>query len=239
MRIGTGYDSHRFDPERTLVLGGVSIPGHPGLSGHSDGDALLHAITDAILGAMGEGDIGDLFPPSDDAWKDADSAGFLAEALRRAAAGGFRPASVDTVIVAERPRLGPWKERIRDNVAAMLGLPPDRVGVKAKTAEGLGPIGEGTSEVCAHPDGDSAQGVCDLAGNVFEWIADERSSDYTGAPLDGSARQAGGVEIHLNRGRGYRGGAHNYDASFLFSGAREGFQPRNQYHGAGIRLARH
>ncbi len=142
-RIGTGLDSHRMEPGRRCVLGGVEIPSDTGPVGHSDGDALLHAVTDAILGAAGEGDIGDLFSPSDPQWKDADSAGFLAEALRRAQARGFRPVSVDTVIVAEHPRLGPWKERIRENVAAMLGLPPDRVGVKAKTAEGLGPIGEG------------------------------------------------------------------------------------------------
>ncbi len=142
-RIGVGLDSHRMEAGRRCVLGGVEIPSDAGPVGHSDGDALLHAITDAILGACGEGDIGDLFSPSDPQWKDADSAGFLAEALRRASARGFRPVSVDTVVVAERPRLGPWKERIRANLAGMLGLPLDRVGVKAKTAEGLGPIGEG------------------------------------------------------------------------------------------------
>jgi 2-C-methyl-D-erythritol 2,4-cyclodiphosphate synthase len=142
-RIGVGLDSHRMEDGRRCILGGVEIPSDGGPVGHSDGDALLHALTDAVLGACGEGDIGDLFSPSDPRWKDADSTGFLTEALRRAAARGFRPASVDTVVVAERPRLGPWKERIRENLAAMLGLPLDRVGVKAKTAEGLGAIGAG------------------------------------------------------------------------------------------------
>jgi 2-C-methyl-D-erythritol 2,4-cyclodiphosphate synthase len=142
-RIGLGEDSHRLEPGRRCVLGGVEIPSDVGPVGHSDGDALLHAVTDAILGACGQGDIGDLFSPSDERWAGADSRGFLAEALRRAAEMGFAPASVDTVVTAERPRLGPWKEHIRVALADMLGLPPDRVGVKAKTAEGLGPVGEG------------------------------------------------------------------------------------------------
>jgi len=142
-RIGLGEDSHRLEAGRRCVLGGVEIPSDVGPLGHSDGDALLHAVTDAVLGACGEGDIGDLFPPSDPRWAGADSRAFLDEALRRARDLGFRPASADTVVVAERPRLGPWKERIRASLAAMLGLPPDRVGVKAKTAEGLGPVGEG------------------------------------------------------------------------------------------------
>jgi 2-C-methyl-D-erythritol 2,4-cyclodiphosphate synthase len=128
---------------RRCVLGGVEIPSDAGPVGHSDGDALLHAVTDAVLGACGAGDIGDAFPPGDPRWAGADSRAFLAHALERAAAIGFRPVSVDTVVVAERPRLGPWKERIRDSLAAMLALPPDRVGVKAKTAEGLGAVGEG------------------------------------------------------------------------------------------------
>ena len=104
---------------------------------------LVIALTDEILGACGQGDIGDLFPPNDEQWAGADSRAFLAEALRRAADMGFVPASVDTVVIAERPRLGPWKAHIRTALADMLGLPADRVGVKAKTAEGLGPVGEG------------------------------------------------------------------------------------------------
>ncbi len=142
-RVGLGHDLHRLEAGRPCVLGGVTIPSDVGPVGHSDGDALLHALTDAVLGACGAGDIGDLFPPDDDAWKGADSAEFLTEALRRVAALGFRVASVDTIVIAERPRLGPWKEAIRTSLAGMLGLAPDRIGVKAKTAEGLGPVGEG------------------------------------------------------------------------------------------------
>ena len=142
-RIGIGEDVHRLENGRRCVLGGVEIPSDVGPVGHSDGDALLHALTDAILGACGQGDIGDLFPPSDPQWAGADSRAFLAEALRRAAEMGFVPVSVDTIVIAERPRLGPWKAPIRAALADMLGLSPDRVGVKAKTAEGLGPVGEG------------------------------------------------------------------------------------------------
>lgn len=142
-RIGLGHDTHRLAAGRPLWLGGVQVDSDVGAVGHSDGDALLHAITDAVLGACGGGDIGDLFPPGDPATAGASSVGFLEEALRRAAALGFRVASVDCIVALERPRLGPWKVRIRDNVAAILALPPDRVGVKAKTAEGLGPVGEG------------------------------------------------------------------------------------------------
>jgi 2-C-methyl-D-erythritol 2,4-cyclodiphosphate synthase len=142
-RIGLGHDRHRLEAGRPLWLGGLEVESDVGAVGHSDGDALLHAVTDAVLGACGVGDIGDLFPPGDPATAGAASVGFLREALRRAQALGFRVASVDSVVVTERPRLGSWKVRIRDHLAAILGLPPDRVGVKAKTAEGLGPVGEG------------------------------------------------------------------------------------------------
>ncbi len=142
-RIGIGADLHRLAAGRACILGGVEIPSDVGPLGHSDGDALLHAITDAVLGACGEGDIGDIFPPSDERLAGADSRPFLDEALRRARALGFAPVSVDSIVIAERPRLSPWKDAIRASLASMLGLPADRVGVKAKTAEGLGAIGEG------------------------------------------------------------------------------------------------
>jgi 2-C-methyl-D-erythritol 2,4-cyclodiphosphate synthase len=142
-RVGIGHDLHRLEPGRPLILGGVEIPSEVGAVGHSDADVVLHAVTDAILGALGEDDIGTLFPPSDDRWKDAASSVFLAEALRRAMDRGFAVVNVDTVIVLERPKLREWKAQIRANLAAMLGVPPEQVGVKAKTAEGLGPIGEG------------------------------------------------------------------------------------------------
>ena len=141
--VGIGYDVHRLVRGRRLILGGLEIESTVGLEGHSDGDVLLHAVTDAVLGACGLGDIGDLFPSSDPKWKDADSETFLQEALDRADELGVGVVNVDTIIVAERPHLGAWKEGIRSSLAGMLGLPVERVCVKAKTAEGLGAIGEG------------------------------------------------------------------------------------------------
>ncbi len=143
MRIGTGYDSHRFDDARALVLGGVTIPGHPGLSGHSDGDAVAHAVTDAILGAAAAGDIGSHFPPSDDRWKGADSIELLARATDVLEAAGHRVSNVDVTVVCERPRIGPYAERMRQRLAGAMRIAPDRVSVKGKTNEGLGWIGSG------------------------------------------------------------------------------------------------
>ena len=142
-RIGLGRDLHRLVAGRSCVLGGVHVESDVGPLGHSDGDVVLHALTDALLGACGEGDIGDLFPPGDPRHAGADSATFVDEALRRVRGRGFVPASVSVVVSAERPRLSSWKSRIRENVAAMLGLPPDRVGLSAKTGEGLGAVGAG------------------------------------------------------------------------------------------------
>jgi 2-C-methyl-D-erythritol 2,4-cyclodiphosphate synthase len=142
-RVGIGYDIHRLGRGRRLILGGLEIEANVGLEGHSDGDVLLHAVTDAILGACAMGDIGDHFPNNDPKWKDADSNTFLQEALARAEAAGFEIGNVDTVIVAERPHLGAWKEGIRASLAGRLDIPVDRVCVKAKTQEGLGPVGEG------------------------------------------------------------------------------------------------
>lgn len=142
-RIGFGFDAHRLVEGRPLVLGGVTVGSDVGLEGHSDADALLHAVTDAILGACGEPDIGELFSPSDEVWKDAPSSLFLAEALERAAAKGLGVGNVDAVISTERPRLGPWKAVIREHLAGLLGVKQDCVSVKAKTGEGLGPVGEG------------------------------------------------------------------------------------------------
>ena len=142
-RVGIGYDVHRLVRGRRLILGGLDIESAVGLEGHSDGDVLLHAVTDAVLGACGMGDIGDFFPASDPQWKGADSESFLQEALDRAHEGGADLVNVDTIIVAERPHLGAWKEGIRSSLAGMLGIPVDRVCVKAKTNEGLGAVGEG------------------------------------------------------------------------------------------------
>ena len=144
-RSGVGYDSHRLVEGRKLILGGVEIPFEKGLSGHSDGDIVFHALTDALLGAAGLGDIGQYFPPSDAQWKDADSAVFLEHAAAAVRERGYRLVNADVVIVIEKPRLAPFRDIIRDRIAAVLAVEPDRINVKAKTAEGLGSVGEGLS----------------------------------------------------------------------------------------------
>ncbi len=138
MRIGYGFDSHEFKPGVTLKIGGVTLPHSSGLSGHSDGDVLLHAVTDALLGAVAAPDIGSLFPPSDPKWKGADSAVFLREALKWVKAAGFAIANIDSTLVLAAPKIGPHSTAIRERVAELLGISLDCVGVKAKTPEGLG-----------------------------------------------------------------------------------------------------
>jgi 2-C-methyl-D-erythritol 2,4-cyclodiphosphate synthase len=142
-RTGLGYDSHRFDPDRTLVLGGVTIPDAPGLAGHSDADVALHAITDALLGAIGQDDIGELFPDTDPTLAGADSAQFVARAMELVADAGYTVANCDITILAEAPKLKPHKPAMRESVAAMLGVEPSAVAVKAKTNEQMGAIGRG------------------------------------------------------------------------------------------------
>lgn len=143
MRAGIGEDLHRVDPARPLRLGGVTIPDAPGLAGHSDADVLLHAIADAVLGAAGLGDLGTHFPSADARWADADSAVFLAEALRLARDAGWALANVDATVRAERPRLAAHLPAIRASVARIAGVEAARVNVKAKSGEGLDAIGRG------------------------------------------------------------------------------------------------
>ncbi len=145
IRIGEGWDVHALVVGRPLILGGVRIPYDKGLQGHSDADALLHAITDALFGAAGLGDIGRHFPDTDEAFRGADSAVLLAEAVRRVAAAGWRIVNVDSTIVAQAPKLAPHIESIRARVAEVLGVAAGAVNVKAKTAEKMGPVGEGRS----------------------------------------------------------------------------------------------
>lgn len=142
-RVGHGYDIHRLVEGRRLVLGGVEIPSPLGLLGHSDADALLHAVIEALLGAAGLPDIGEHFPDTDPRYKDADSRVLLAATLEALRARGLRPAQVDASIVAERPRLRAHKEAIKASLCALLALPPDRVAVKARTNEGLDAVGRG------------------------------------------------------------------------------------------------
>jgi 2-C-methyl-D-erythritol 2,4-cyclodiphosphate synthase len=138
MRIGYGYDSHEFRPGIPLILGGVKIAHKQGLGGHSDGDVLLHAITDALLGAIAAPDIGSLFPPSDPQWKGADSAVFLREALQRVASAGYMLANLDSTLILAAPKIGPHTAAIRQRVAELCGIPENCVGLKAKTPEGTG-----------------------------------------------------------------------------------------------------
>jgi 2-C-methyl-D-erythritol 2,4-cyclodiphosphate synthase len=145
IRIGEGWDVHALVPGRKLILGGVEIPHSLGLLGHSDADVLLHAITDAVLGAAGLGDIGRHFPDTDAQFKGADSMVLLAEAIRRVRDTGWELVNVDSTIVAQAPKLAPHISAINASVAKALGVQSDQVNVKAKTAEKLGPVGMGQS----------------------------------------------------------------------------------------------
>jgi 2-C-methyl-D-erythritol 2,4-cyclodiphosphate synthase len=138
LRIGYGWDSHEFKPGIPLRIGGVEIAYPKGLGGHSDGDVLLHAITDALLGAIAAPDIGTLFSPADPQWKGADSAVFLEEALKRVAAAGFQIGNIDSTLILAAPKIGPEANRIRTRVAELLQIPTECVGIKAKTPEGMG-----------------------------------------------------------------------------------------------------
>ncbi len=147
-RVGQGFDVHRFRSGRPLILCGETLPSDFGLDGHSDADVVLHATTDAVLGAVGEGDIGQHFPPSDSRWKNEKSKVFLDHALELARARGFRPVNCDVTIVGERPRIGPHRRRLRAALADLLDLEPDAVNIKATTTEGLGWTGRGEGLGC-------------------------------------------------------------------------------------------
>jgi len=142
-RVGSGHDTHRLAENRPLVLGGVRIPHESGLVGHSDADVVLHAVTDALLGAAGLGDIGDAYLDTDPRWQGADSRLFLGETLARLNQLGWRVVNLDVTIFAQQPKLGPAKAAIRESLAGLLGVPTDAVNVKAKTGEHVGHIGRG------------------------------------------------------------------------------------------------
>jgi 2-C-methyl-D-erythritol 2,4-cyclodiphosphate synthase len=143
MRIGFGYDSHRFDESRPLILGGVLIPDHPGLRGHSDGDAIAHAITDALLGAAALGDIGRHFPASEPQWKDANSMDLLARAVELIHASDLRVSNLDVTVIAEQPKIAPNAQAMVARLSEVLCTAPERISVKGKTNEGMGWIGAG------------------------------------------------------------------------------------------------
>ena len=145
LRIGEGWDVHALVEGRPLILGGIEIPHDKGLLGHSDADALLHAITDALLGAAGLGDIGTHFPDNDPAFKGADSFGLLQQAVAAVGRTGYQLVNVDCTVIAQAPKLAPYKAAMRQRIAQALGVDASQVNVKAKTAEKMGPVGEGRS----------------------------------------------------------------------------------------------
>ena len=143
IRTGLGYDIHRLKRGRRFLLAGVEIPASKGEDGHSDGDVLAHAVCDAILGASSLGDIGELFPPSDPAWKDADSMKLLRNVFTLVKQAGWQVVNLDCVVICEKPKVLPFRNRLRDSLSAALEVSADSVFVKGKTAEGLGPVGKG------------------------------------------------------------------------------------------------
>ena len=147
MRVGTGYDSHRFADGRRLILGGVEIPCERGLDGHSDADVLTHAVIDALLGAAALGDIGRHFPDTDERWRDADSVVLLEAVVAMLTERGMRVGNVDCTVVMEAPKIAPHGEAIRARLAGALGVGPERVNVKASTGEGMGFVGRGEGAV--------------------------------------------------------------------------------------------
>lgn len=148
MRVGVGFDVHRLGADRPLRLGGVEVPGSPGLIGHSDADCVLHAITDALLGAAALGDIGMHFPDDDPQYKDADSKDLLARAVGMVADAGWEAVNVDCTVLAEEPKLAPYRDEMRRTIGAAVGLTEDAVGVKFTTLEGLGALGRGEGIAC-------------------------------------------------------------------------------------------
>ena len=149
LKIGFGYDIHRLEAGRKLFLGGIEIPSSTGLLGHSDGDALIHAVIDALLGALGEGDIGVLFPDTDPRYEGVRSTGLLEAIVGFVRARGAEIVNVDSVIVAEEPKMGPHIPAMKTALAPILGVPPSAIGIKAKTNEGLGPVGEKRAIACS------------------------------------------------------------------------------------------
>ena len=147
-RVGLGHDTHRLGPDRPLILGGLRVEHARGLIGHSDADVVLHALTDALLGAAGLGDIGDAYPDTDSKYKDCDSRFFVAETLKKLSELGWRIGNVDLTIFAQEPKLGPIKAKMREHLAKMLGLAIDAVNVKAKTGEKVGAIGRAEAIGC-------------------------------------------------------------------------------------------
>ncbi len=142
-RIGHGYDLHRLEPERKLILGGVEIESDKGCAAHSDGDVVLHALTDALLGAIGQADIGELFPNDDPKWKDASSDQFVKETFQRVFDAGYVVGNADITVLLEQPKLSPYKKKMREKISYLLTCDINKVNIKGKSGEGIGPVGRG------------------------------------------------------------------------------------------------
>ncbi|MDI6698415.1 MAG: 2-C-methyl-D-erythritol 2,4-cyclodiphosphate synthase [Candidatus Saccharicenans sp.] len=148
IKAGLGYDLHRLVPGRKLIIGGVSLPSDVGCLAHSDGDVLVHSLIDALLGAGGLGDIGQWFPDTDPTFKDISSLELLRRVMAELRQAGFTVLNTDSVVILEKPKLGPYFPAMRANLAPLLGIDPDRVGLKAKTSEGVGEVGSGQAVAC-------------------------------------------------------------------------------------------
>ena len=148
MRIGHGFDLHRLEPGHKLLIGGVHVEHELGCAAHSDGDVVYHAVTDAVLGALGQNDIGELFPDNDPKWQGADSAVFVQEAAKRMAAAGFGVGNLDVTVILQQPRLSPHKQTICTNLAQLLGCDDAQINIKGKTHEKVDALGEGRAIAC-------------------------------------------------------------------------------------------
>ncbi len=188
MRIGFGFDSHSFEAGVPLVIGGLEIDHPEGLAGHSDGDVLLHAITDALLGAVSAGDIGTFFPPSDERWKGAASSLFLRTALEEIRTAGYRIVNIDTVLVMMRPKIVPIANELRERVAELLEIRPGEVGIKAKTPEGLNQDGVAMAYATVLLESlETTHGTAKLAASVDLEDLDELLETVNGGRHDLSA----------------------------------------------------
>lgn len=168
MRIGYGWDSHEFKKGLPLIIGGIAIQHDRGLAGHSDGDVLLHALTDALLGAIAAGDIGSFFPPSDPKWRGADSALFVAVALEKIKEQGYEVNNVDSTLILETPKIGPVASRIQRRIAELLNIAPSQVGVKAKTPEGMGTDNAAIAHVIVLLEKHEEHQLLEMAAAVLE-----------------------------------------------------------------------
>jgi 2-C-methyl-D-erythritol 2,4-cyclodiphosphate synthase len=192
MRIGYGWDSHEFKPGIPLRIGGVELPHDKGLAGHSDGDVLLHAVTDALLGAVAAGDIGTFFPPSDPKWKGANSAIFVEEAMRHVEKAGYAVTNADTTLILAAPKIGPHAARIQQRLAELLKVDSNCVGVKAKTPEGMGTDNAAIAHavVLLEKHHDDQFAVMEAADDLPQEVVDEMVEDVLESAIPVAPRKS-------------------------------------------------